>query len=279
LIWKAADAALTAQLGPELSVGEHLRQMFRLSTSRYQRIASVVHLADRIRPGTARRLGDSLLRTQRLPFRVQELPLIGCGTGATVFRLGADPGEYVLKVDRRSLGRGLEHLMLRARRAHRRYAEVRSWFAHDPNMIVPTSYLILHAPLLGLSAMAAVQPFIRGMRRDLLRTHSDDELFELFEEDPAFRSQIECLARRTLDTYEQEGRCLDLLGPENLLLITEPLSPRLALIDFGFFKVGNPDVGQAFAHDQERIAKMEPILARLRSILERIHRQDSARTK
>lgn len=261
-LWlRTLDAALTARLRPRLAALETLRRVAYPRGSHYDRIGRVVRLAVGQVPALARRLERALLDPARLPVRGARVELQGFGSGTTVFRLesgcaGVPPSA--LKIYRRTLGRLPAHLGAAARRYRERYQRLREDFGE---VVLPASFLVLHAPLCGVPAVACLQPWLAGGVQDvlafedgallaLLRSHDLEECFATF-------------ARRAL-AWRQAGSFPDLAGRGNLVLAQEHGRVRLRLIDYGIFHPADAPASGATC------AYLETLARRLESLLEGI---------
>lgn len=258
-VYKAFDAVLTARVA---AGGE--RSARRVTVSNYRLVHLAVSAATRHAPAAMQRVARWLERYEHLPLGTSAASLLSYGTGVTVFLLrgvagGASEPPLVLKVMRRSLGQRLHVLLAQMEEYRTRYRMVARWY-DGCDLIVPLQFLILRGPLLGLPAVAAVQPFIDGERWDLFDYGSDAQLVALFRTHPSLRDQFCRFASRTAAMVAETSRCVDFVGKDNLLLVNTPDGPRLQLIDFGVL-------------DLHRIATHSPVLLdRAKERLARVHR-------
>lgn len=263
---KALDAVLTAELRPRQGVGRLLGTLVSPSSSHFDRTAALRNLLSAAAPGLVARAHRRLLLPGVLPFRGVELELMAYGSGATVFLVHATGRRYVLKVNRRSLGRSRASLAELGRTVRGKYESARRWFGEGAagDVLVPTSHLILAGPLRGFSAVATVQPFIEGAKSDFFRDHSDDEILDLLGGDARLRQSFLAFGSRFLEVYRSQGRCVDLLGRENLMLVRNDGRYRLRLVDYGVFDLAlqgaRPDL----------IEGMASLGGRLQGLIERV---------
>ena len=261
-VYKAFDAVLTARVA---TIGDGGGR--RGAVSNYRLVHLVVSLAGRYAPAALRRIERWLERYEHLPLGASSASLLSYGTGVTVFLLRSDDARppVVLKVMRRSLGQRLHVLMAQMQDYRNRYRMVARWY-DDCDLIVPLQFLILRGPLLGLPAIAAVQPYVGGERWDLFDYGTDAQLLALFRAHPSLREQFCRFASRTAAMVAEGARCVDFVGRDNLLLVSTPDGPRLQLIDFGVL-------------DLQRLAVHSPaLLTRARERLARVHRLHLALT-
>ena len=235
-LYKSLDAVLTARMRPQKGVWENLKGVLGVGHSRYDRVGSVVGLFDSLQPGFAQRASQRLVHTPNVPFTSPSLDLLGCGSGATVFLLTGDC-PVVLKVYRRTIGRRYAALLRLANEFRTKYETVASWYSEGPELVAQASFVVFHGPLLGMPAVACVQRYIDGERRDFFEGFSDRQLLDLMDQNNDLREQFVHFARVTLDRYEREGRCCDFLGNENLLLVGSDDCRRIRLIDYGILRV------------------------------------------
>lgn len=232
VLYKALDAVLTTPLRPPAPLGEALRA----GTAHYARVGALVGLLDRLRPGLAQALSRALMRTGQLPLAHQQVELLGYGSGATAYLVEHEAGRAVLKVYRRSLGQPPIGLARIAQEFQTKYKTVAGWYNGRHDLVPPAVVLILAGPLAGLSAVALLQPYVAGPRRDLFLDFSDDELCALFGREPTLRDEFLAFAGRTLRVYRQEGRCVDFVGRENVVVVGDD-RPRLRVLDNGIFNL------------------------------------------
>jgi len=234
-LYKALDALLTAPLRPRLGLSGNFRRLLRPRLSQYERLAALVNLLDGLLPGLASRLSAALYRPGRLPFPAQGLRLFSFGSGSTVFLLEGRERPLILKFYRRSLGKNGPQLRALARHFRLKYERIAGWYRSPYALVPDTAYLILQGPLLAKPAVAALQAYIPGEKKDFFRDFTDDELLALLQGE-AFRAQFLFFAGRTLQEWQEHGRCFDFVGRDNLMVVRDGGGPRLAVIDFGLFE-------------------------------------------
>lgn len=261
-VYKLLDAFLIAPLRPAVSSAALAGALLRPRSSHFNRAAALMNLVSAVAPGLGRRIRDSLYRPGRLPLPAVGDGPLGFGSGVTVFRCGGDAGNYVLKVYRLSLGCAPRVLLERARAYRERYARICSWYAGVDGLVPPSSHLVIQAPLLGLPAVACLQPYLAGERHDLFAEHADKDLLELLERDEEFRNRFVAFAQATLRLRDTQGLCIDLLGHGNLSVVRAGGQASLSLIDFGLFDFEERRLRTPVAY-----AAMEALLGRMRRLL------------
>ncbi len=262
IVLRALDAALTARLRPDAQPLERLRRATSPRTAHYERVGQVLRLALDTAPVLAQGLERALLDSARLPLRARRIELAGFGSGATVFRLereGAAAPALALKIYRRTLGRAPAHLALSARRYRERYRRLCASFGES---VLPAEFLVVHAPLRSVPAVACIQPWLGGRLHDLLGLE-DRALLDLLRAHPGLEEQFAAFARRAL-AWHARGTFPDLLGAANLLVAEERGRAHLWLIDYGIFEPSDSP-----ASDEARLA-IATLASRLESLLERI---------
>ncbi len=262
LLYKALDAVMTASLRPRRPAGECLRGLLSPRSPRSTRVASLVQLVDAMLPGAASAASRRLLRPGRLPFAA-EAELLASGSGSTVLLLRADPPSLVVKAYRRTVGSGPDELARLALGYRGKFETVSSWYREDGRLVVPGSFLVLHGPLLARPAVACVQPYLEGEKRDLFEDFDDSELARLIASGDRLGRQIRFFARRTLEVRAACGLCVDLLGAGNVTVTGVGESRALRLIDYGIF-----DLGAVKDRSPAVSARIERRLGRLESLLE-----------
>lgn len=258
-LYKMLDAIATTPLREgDASLHERSR------TSNYERVAALVQACERLAPGVAQRWSQRLFSGEALPLPGGRGTLYAFGSGATIFRLSGASGQ-VLKVYRRTLGLSRQKLLNYANYLRGKYNTVRGWYGVGPHAayILPSSYLILHAPLLNAPAVGSVQPFVSQEMHDLFLEFSDDALLAMMGHDPDFASQLRFFGNKTLQVAAQEGRCLDFVGRDNVSVLQKgPGAWQLAILDFGIFDLGQKRIQAPAAHEQirQRLARLETLL-------------------
>jgi hypothetical protein len=258
---RSLDAALTAPLLPRAGALAELRRVLAPRTARYERVGRGVRLIERVWPGLEQRLVRSLLASGSLPFRAGAPELAGFGSGATVFRLRLDGGErsLALKIYRRTLGREPQHLAAAARRYRQRFDRLRDAFG---DVVLPAHFIVLHAPLRGVRAVACVQPWLEGELVDLLGL-DDARLAATLAAHPALGARFVQFSRAFL-AWRARGVFPDVAGRGNLCAVPGPDGPTLKLIDYGIF-----DRYHHASPPREVSAALESLAVRLDRLLER----------
>lgn len=105
-------------------------------------------------------------------------------------------------------------------------------YAAVPNLISPEHYFITKSPKTNQeNVIGAVQEFMGRNLKDIFSEVRREELVELLKE-PAFREQFVKFAEITCDTWEREGKVIDIMGKENVAIVEMPDgSVRLLVID------------------------------------------------
>ena len=258
---KALDAALTASFGSTVSWRDDWKRVARPRTSHYERLRSIVRIVDRAVPGSAARVRAALTRTKQLPFPGGGLELVGYGSGSTVFRLGGVDGDFVLKAYRRTLGASRDDLVKLALEFRTKYETVAAWYADRADIVAPAEYVILAGPLRAYPSVAGLQVYVQEEMRDVFDDLTDEELRVAMDESSEFRAQFGFFAAKTLELVEREGRCADLLGHENVLVVGRGRSARLKVLDYGILEVRtlatrSPAVSSRF---EERLSRLRDV--------------------
>ena len=67
----------------------------------------------------------------------------------------------------------------------------------------------------------------------LVNQNSDQELIHKMGESSTLRDQFVWFASRTIQMYQGQKKCVDILGAQNLLIVRKGKSMELRLIDYG----------------------------------------------
>ena len=257
-VYKSLDAVMTAPLNPKEQRKDLFKSVIRRRSSNYKRVSSFFNLLDSIRPGLAKGSANLLCRVRYFPIPGYEMSLLGFGTGATVFLLERDTERKVLKVFRRSLGKPAEEALKITCEYRDKYLKTSSWFNDPYDIVIPSRYLMLHGPLLGVTAGAVIQPYIEGKKLDLFQDFTDDEVVQLGSADENFRLQLLDFSRRLFASFREDGVCFDLVGRENLMVVEDAQGYWLKIADNGVFDVPyireqSPAVYARLKEDLERL--------------------------
>jgi len=265
------NAVVTAPLYPKRKLSENLFSFVSPSTRRYHRVASGMHLVERIFSGTMRRTSNFLCDLNRIPARAAKVKLLAFGSGSTVFLLEQGERRGVLKIYRRSLGRRRNELMEVISDFQRRFRVLSSWYG-NMGLIHPSLFLLVHGPFFGTPAAACVQSYIEGEKSDFFTDHSDGELLTILREDAVLRRQFTRFAQRTIDFCVEKGSCVDFLGHANLMLVDRNGRRSLVLLDYGIFELNSLHKNAPAVYHRliAYISRMEKLMREL-SVEERPH--------
>lgn len=236
-LYKALDAALTAPLNPKTRASQLLKSVLGWKSSNYNRISSLLNLLEHLAPGLSQRISASLLRFDNFPFEGFDVRLLATGTGATVFLLDNLVERKVLKVFRRSLGCSAKEVWGVAREFKEKHEKLSAWFNHTYELVVPSTFVVLHGPLMGSTAAAVWQPYITGKKYDVFLDFSVNEAINLLRSDPILKSQWVDFSKQFLISLEENDTCFDLVGRENLMLVQDQGKMSLMIVDNGLFQV------------------------------------------
>ena len=268
LLFKCLDAIATSPLRSKKKCRSHIRSIFQLRSSYYDRVASIVNFADSLIPGSARCASNIVQNFDKIPFQKSEVALIGYGAGSTVYLLKCNDSKKILKIYRRSLGKSLPNVKQVSAVYERNHHQVTQLYEEDQNIVVPGHYLVLHGPIIGAPAAASLHPYISGEKSDFFQDYSNDDLGNLIRNHEYLRKQFISFAETTISHYETRGICVDFLGKNNLTLERIRDRLRLAIIDYGIFDF------KAFNRELDvKRSLVEQQIYRLKSILINIGKQ------
>jgi hypothetical protein len=262
-VFRTLDAVVTAPLAPRRATG--LAQvLLPLRQPHYRRVQSAVNYVETLCPRLIRGTRRWLVRSDRLALTGYRGPEpLGFGAACTAFNLPAQPAvdcrtDAVLRVVRSTLGRPTQAATAAAREARGRYRRI-SRLYQGGDLILPTSFLVMHTPLLGRTAAVSIQPRLPEDARDLFADFTDVELLTVMRGDPAFAGQLRFFVIRTAASVRSLGRCVDLVGRGNVLVVSTPAGPRLRIIDFGELNLADWAVSKPLAEAElrSRLARME----------------------
>ena len=236
-LYKSLDAALTAPLNPKTRTRQLLMSVVGRKSSNYNRISSLLNLLDHLAPGLSQRITASLLRFDNFPLEGFDVRLLANGSGSTVFLLDNRVELKVLKVYRRSLGCSAKEVLKVAREFKEKHEKLSAWFNHTYELVVPSTFVVLHGPLMGFTAAAVWQSYVAGRKYDVFLDFSPDEAIYLLCSDPQLKSQWLDFSKQFLTSLEETDTCFDLVGRENLMLVQNEGKLSLRIVDNGLFHV------------------------------------------
>jgi len=234
--YKSLDAVLTAHLRAPQPPAANLKTIFQLRGANYHRVAAVVNLLDGIRPGLAQRLSKRLVRLESFPLAGYRVSPLAYGSGATVFLLKNGHEAKVLKFYRRSLAQTSAQALEIGREFQAKHRRLKNWFNRTTEIVIPSDFLVLHSPLLGVHSAALIQPYIAEKKKDLF-DYSDGELVALAQQHPLFGRQLEQFIEQILFVFKYENVCFDMAGYENLMVVATAEGPRLKIADNGILDI------------------------------------------
>jgi hypothetical protein len=269
-IWyKALDAVVTAPTRPKDSLGKALRAVLDLQQANYDRVGALMTALDHLLPGVARRFSQALLQPEALALRYERCEPLAFGSGGTVYLLTNGPEQTALKIYRRSLGAPVSQLSELIAEFCTKYDTVLSWYTtRTVHLVVPSCFVILHNPLRRVPALASIQRYIAPPHHDLFTAFGHDDLALLASVDQQFAQQLEHFIGTTVRVYEEEARCLDCVGAENVLVVPTDGKIRLLIHDYGVFDLSTlAQLSPAtLIQLEERIAWLRALQTRLAAV-------------
>jgi hypothetical protein len=269
-IWyKALDAVITAPTRPKDGLGNALRTVLGLRQANYDRVGALMIALDYLLPGIARRFSQALLQTEDLALRFERCEPLAFGSGGSVYLLTNGTEQLTLKIYRRSLGLPVSQLGELIADFCTKYNTVLNWYTTPTiDIVEPSCYVILHSPLRGVRALASVQCYIAPPYRDLFTDFAHDDLALLASVDSHFGQQLAHFVASTLRIYEEEDRCLDFVGAENVIVVSGEHGNQLLIHDYGILDreslVGRAAGTVALVDERiEWLRALQPLLALL----------------
>lgn len=244
-----------------------IRNLWSRRSRRQDRFLTGIRLLDRLIPGLIPVLIRWVNVPSRLPLPSGPVYLLDRGRGDTVFLCCPGGVRQVLKVHRETLGQDLSGMLAALRERKEPYDALRGYYNTHFPFLPRAHFLVLHGPLLGSPVGAALQPFIPGRKIDLLRDLSRREWTALMRRDLNLRRQFIDFAEKTISLFDAGGYCLDLLGRQNVLLVTRGKRRRIVAVDTGIIDLrrlrrDEPWKLQAY---QQSIRRIEALLQEVES--------------
>jgi DNA-binding NarL/FixJ family response regulator len=202
-----------------------------------------------------------------------ELPIPGSrgktlavGSVASCVVVDSAAPRLVIKSWRYSLGCPVEQLVSLARELQHEYETVKRWYHDIPNLLPRTVHVVMKAPMHGLPAVAAIQELVVEPATDLLRDHSDEALVDLLRRHDALRSHVGAFAKGTRRAWDEEGRFLDMIGRDNVMLVETDSGPQLRIADFGIWDVERQrrDAPHRYSLAEQTLDRLERLADRVR---------------
>lgn len=261
LYYTALDAVYTAPTREQQPPDDFLREALDGESSNFDRVGAIACYLSARAPRCMALLQRALERVDELPLRVTGTRPMAYGTVTSCVLLGGSPPR-VLKFLRGSLGRDLGSILRMSRTEREDYEALATWYRDIPRLLPPTIHVVLRSPMRGAPASAQIQELIVGDTSDLLNDHTDEQLIELLERHPELRRHFRSFVAATRAAWDREGRFLDMVGRNNLLLLPLPTGPELRLADFGIWDLeqkrrDRPDLYERAVATLERIERID----------------------
>jgi len=254
------DAVYTSGTLADKPARAFLREAMSRDRSTFHRVGSFTRFLAARLPGVIHVHG-AWEAFEELPVRGPWGKVIAVGSVASCVAIDSAPPRHVIKFWRRSLGDGIADLVLLAGELQEEYETVKRWYVDIPNLIPRTVHVILKAPMHGVPAVAAVQELVVEPATDLLRDHSDDGLIALLLRHDRLRTHFISFVASTRRAWDEEGRFLDMVGRDNVMLIDKEGEPQLRVADFGIW-----NLARQRRDGPARYARAEKVLLRLERI-------------
>jgi hypothetical protein len=263
--YRPVCAVITSSLQPTLSFIDNLKSVISPRLSRLGRVSAVINLFDSLLPGSVKRFANFLCDSDGLPVVKGHTTLLASGTSVIVFLVETLDNRNVVKIYKKSLGRNPQGMQKIANFHKKKYELATCWFKDTPKLIVPSLFIILPATLFKSPALACIQPYVEGIKKDFFNDYTDSELLSLMANHPELSEQFIYFATKTIQLYSDDNIFIDLLGNENLILIENDHGITLKLIDYGMAPMDIWKIRSA-----EICSRIEVRMARLRSLLDEV---------
>lgn len=253
----------TAPTRPLKTTEAYLWEALVPRTSNFDRVGALVRYLTIVAPRWMARLQRRLEQPDELPLRTSNVTPFAFGKGSSCVSLEGTP--RILKIFRASLGQDVRSLVAMARQLEDDYDTLRRWYAEVPDLFPHTVHVVLRSPLRGVPAAARIQERVWGPSRDLLLDFRDDDLVDLLRSSPSFGGSFRAFAAATRRAWDDDGRFLDMIGPDNVIVVQPTVEPQLRVIDFGIMDVEEKrlKVPRIFRQAAGIVKRLEGIAARI----------------
>jgi hypothetical protein len=252
------DAVCTASSLGHKPVSALLIDGFGRGSSMFQRVGALTRCLAACMPSAfvgARARGD-WERFEELPISGTMGKTLAVGSVASCIVVEGPAPRLVIKSWRYSLGCPTEQLVALARELQHEYETVKRWYHGIPNLLPRTVHVVLKAPMHRVPVVAS---------RDLLRDHSDEALVDLLSRHDSLRSHFKAFAAGTRRAWDEEGRFLDMIGRDNVMLVETDSGPQLCVADFGIW-----DLERQRRYAPYRYLRAEQVRDRLERIADQL---------
>lgn len=261
------DAVYTASSLPHKPTSAFLIDAFGRGSSMFHRVGALTRCLSAFIPRAlvgARARGD-WETFEELPVSGTKGKTLAVGSVASCVVIDGPAPRLVIKSWRYSLGCPTEQLVSLARELQHEYETVKRWYHDIPNLLPRTVHVVLRAPMHRVPVVAAIQELVVEPSTDLLRAHSDEALVDLMSTHDTLRSQLRAFAAGTRRAWDEEGRFLDMIGRDNVMLVQTDSGPQLRVADFGIW-----DLEQQRRYAPHRYLRAEQARDRLERIADRV---------
>ena len=229
------DAAATAVLEKDSQSLVFLLRKALFRCNLPEQVRAGVNIADRLYPGIAKRVNESVINTHLLPFNdPASAKLIDYGYEQTVFKMDTPFEGYpssVVKLNKQIIGAPLPRIVEQARDFRRVHQETRRLFGEDSNVVVPEHFLVTSSHVADVPTLSVIQPFIEGEIVDFFNDLTFRQRQQLMEEYPGFGRDVQSLSHACDVLLQQEKRFMDILGDKNVAVVFNDKIPSLKLME------------------------------------------------
>jgi hypothetical protein len=263
--YRAVDAAITAPLNAHVSNYQNVKLLIQPGASNHVKMGAFINIFNNFVPGTSRAVSNYLMRSDNLPLPRGQLTLLSYGTGSTVYRYENANEAYVVKTSRRTLGKPPSVLLKFSEQYRENFNKLDRWYNKRHCLVVPSLFLIIQSTLLNIPCVACIQGFVHGEQEDLLRDYDDAQIIEMMRHDERLGVQFKDFVWATVNSIRSEGLCFDMLGKNNLMLLTHEDGRQLVIVDYGIFNLDT-----LARHTPEKLKLVDKDIKRLKALAKRM---------
>ncbi len=233
---RALDASSSAHLTTGKDIKELTRSIIGSGELKQDRLIAIINLAGNYIPGLEERLRKDLFPLDKFPIQSSSTEYkfrSGDSTGffVKVDEEGKETELKVVKVFGRSIGLDSPRLFAFAKSVDSDFKQIKHWYSNLPSFLPDQDTLIIHSHVFSLPAVATIQPYIVDKKSGVFEDFTDEQLVYRLMNDKPLTEQFMYFGERLLRMYEEESKCIDIAGENNLLLVENGNEDNIVLVD------------------------------------------------
>lgn len=230
-LFAGLDVLSTAHLTAEQTLADNIKSL--RDTTKTSKIIGAVNVMGKVFPGFENLISNILVCPKNLPVPVSSRRPDYKGGETSVYTIANAEGqdEWVLKVNRFTIGKDLPSLHAIASHLLAEYQTVSQWYCQVEGFVPKEAVMVVHAPLFQLPAIGILQQRVMSPTKDIFNDYTFSDLVGEICNDENLKKQFRKFYTIFRRVYHQEQASIDLAGRNNLTIAQNGDSKRLVLLD------------------------------------------------